>query len=346
MMKLLTSVWCLLLSIYFAESGLENSLFKWSAELRNFTRGLKVENSVGELVELSIESEPPRLKGLFNSSQVQFFLHTRQSQNSPVQLITDDPQSLNGSRFDSNKHTFLVTHDWMGDKRSRSCAFIRDELLKKQDSNVIVVDWGSIASSDYGTTRLQVRDVGRALTRMIEHLQRVGSLKPVRTTLIGHGVGAHVMGIAGSLAKDPIGVVIGLDPAYPLFVDYHRGQGITVHDAVHVQIIYSDPGFLGISTPRGHTNIHLNNGHPQPECGSDQFHACSHSRAVEYLGESINAKCGYCAAQCRASDPDLCSPACLGSAALPLRNREAYYFNGKIETKNASCPPESQFETE
>lgn len=73
--------------------------------------------------------------------------------------------------------------------------------------------------------------------------------------LIGHSLGAHVAGVAGKriqqLTGTAIGRIIALDPAGPCFINVSRDNRLDRNDAVHVDVIHTNGGILGLKEPVG-----------------------------------------------------------------------------------------------
>lgn len=75
---------------------------------------------------------------------------------------------------------------------------IKDELLKKKNCNVIIVDWGTASSPPYTQAVANIRLAGTVTAHLIENIspaKRNGILEGVHC--IGHSLGAHLCGYAG-----------------------------------------------------------------------------------------------------------------------------------------------------
>jgi predicted alpha/beta hydrolase len=79
------------------------------------------------------------------------------------------------------------------------------------DYNVIVVDWGKIAKSTYVWASMHVVNVGKHVAKMIDFLEEQG-IDLGTTSLSGHSLGAHVMGLAGYYAKNKVNYIVGKLP--------------------------------------------------------------------------------------------------------------------------------------
>ena len=73
-------------------------------------------------------------------------------------------------------------------------------ILEVSDYNVILVDWSGADSINYVGSRLLVSSLGQLVGQLIQQLVQVGGLEYSDLHLIGHSLGAHVMGFAGRTA--------------------------------------------------------------------------------------------------------------------------------------------------
>ncbi|KAK9696432.1 Lipase [Popillia japonica] len=147
-------------------------------------------------------------------------------------------------------------------------------------------------------------------------------LEPGNVHLIGHSLGAHTAGYAGSMIPG-LGRITGLDPAEPYFQGMPENVRLDPSlDAEFVDVIHTDGKgifFLGygMSQPCGHLDFYPNNGKEQPGCDITQsplvpltlirdgleeasrvLVACNHVRAIKLFIDSINGQCPYIAHQC------------------------------------------------
>lgn len=83
--------------------------------------------------------------------------------------------------------------------------------LNVSDLNIIVVDWGNAANVNYILASYNVAMVGRLLTQFLNFLIDEGfSMDDMH--LIGHSLGAHVVGIAGAYVREgPIDTITGTE---------------------------------------------------------------------------------------------------------------------------------------
>lgn len=85
--------------------------------------------------------------------------------------------------------------------------------------------------------------------------------------VVGHSLGAHIAGIAGhALHSGRLPIIVGLDPAYPLFKRDRTDSRLSVMDADYVQVIHTNGNNLGMRYPVGDADFYPNWGVTQPGC--------------------------------------------------------------------------------
>ncbi|XP_012531824.1 pancreatic triacylglycerol lipase [Monomorium pharaonis] len=224
---------------------------------------------------------------------VSFYLYKKGEPN-PKQLYVNDENALKNSNFDPMKPTRFITHGWINSRESKSCTLVRDAYLAHGDYNVIVIDWSPISKHLYGYASKQVVNVGQFVATMIDFLVK-HKMDPLETGLIGHSLGAHVVGIAARFSNSLIGLVIGLDPAWPGFSAAGPGSRISSGDAMYVEIIHTNGGVLGFLHAIGDADFYPNGGEKQLGCRVD---ACSHARSFRFYAESITSQVGFHGKSC------------------------------------------------
>lgn len=86
--------------------------------------------------------------------------------------------------------------------------------------------------------------------------------------IIGHSLGAHVVGISGKLLPFPkkIPIIIGLDPAQVLFKYAIPSTRLYMYDALRVIVIHTSGGHFAFLQPMGTADFYPNYGKNQPGC--------------------------------------------------------------------------------
>ncbi|XP_051160870.1 pancreatic triacylglycerol lipase-like [Leptopilina boulardi] len=275
---------------------------------------------------------------------VSFRLYTLEIWKNYEILQFNNSDSLKKSHFNTKRPTRFITHGYLTSGNGPSCTVIRDAFMKRTNSNVIVVDWSPASQESYLLARLLVPPIGMHVGEMISFLEDNG-MNASTTALIGHSLGAHVMGIAGKTAKKRVKYLVGLDPAMPLFRFVEPEERIAIGDADFVEIIHTDAGILGFPENIGDFDFYPNGGMFQPGCENDDLlytAACSHSRAYMYFAESIeNPLHPFFSLNCEnysAFKYNVCSPHVdiMGAMKQSSNHSGSYYLNTNSE------PPFSQ----
>ncbi|KAM8717407.1 hypothetical protein ACLKA7_004150 [Drosophila subpalustris] len=210
-------------------------------------------------------------------------------------------------KFDPKLDTKILVHGWKSSTMSNSIQSIRGAYLKRGQVNVFAINWRDQADNIYYLTPARYTvQVGRAVAKLIDLLVEEKDADPQRIHLIGHSLGAHIMGYAGSYTKYRVSRVTGLDPARPAFEDCIGPENhLDITDANFVDVIHSCAGYLGFRKPIGMVDFYPNGGGPpQPGCNelSQIFTGCSHGRSYEYYAESINSEKGFYGVPCTTLD--------------------------------------------
>ncbi|XP_038107065.1 pancreatic lipase-related protein 2 isoform X1 [Culex quinquefasciatus] len=237
---------------------------------------------------------------------VTFYFYRQETKNNPTafKFINDPAVPLNVSDcFDPSLPTKFVIHGWRNSINSAVCQQVKNAYLKRQDVNVFVVDWSPLASDTfYFRSASATRDVGRHVGGLIDRLVAERDLDLNSVHIIGHSLGAHTSGFAGSSVRSgKVARISGLDPALPGFTDSAPDSRLDPSDARFVDVIHTCAGMLGSDAKLGHVDFWPNGGRAnQPGCGgmNDFTGACSHGRSYEYYSESVNAPENFMAYPC------------------------------------------------
>ncbi len=164
----------------------------------------------------------------------------------PTYVLVHGYQSTGG-----NSRNNFTPADWM--------ANIAQTLrLRESDANIVLVDWEDGASSLwYNTSAGRTPEVGRQIATFLQ----TNNLTPAFTTIIGHSLGAHIAGFAGStfrqLTGQSLGQIVGLDPAGPSFEGKGPGDRLDPTDAARVTAIHTS-ATLGYDDPLATYDIYAN----------------------------------------------------------------------------------------
>jgi len=218
--------------------------------------------------------------------------------------------------FDPDLPTRIVAHGFTDSGDAPWMIEMKDELRKATPCNVILVDWKTAAKGpNYYQAAANTRVVGAMIAKLIQDLRFNTGASFLDFHLIGHSLGAQIMGTVGKeiqrLEYDNIGRISALDPAGPAFESYDMYVRVDKTDAEFVDVMHTDAeplldaGF-GMQYSVGHADFYPNGGKHQPGCPEETLGllsminfenekdggACSHGRAVDFFTNSIN-KCRY-----------------------------------------------------
>lgn len=93
--------------------------------------------------------------------------------------------------------------------RSNVISLISTAYLKVNNYNIITIDWREAANDWYWNSVKSAPLVSQRAAHLIDFLENNADLNPVRTTVIGFSLGAHVASLSARFATSKIGEVIG-----------------------------------------------------------------------------------------------------------------------------------------
>ncbi|MCC3527801.1 MAG: hypothetical protein JGK21_05345, partial [Microcoleus sp. PH2017_22_RUC_O_B] len=170
-------------------------------------------------------------------------------------------------RINPNAPTYILIHGWRNTGGNAGNGYKPGPWLADQaqairqresNANIIVVDWEKIAGNVlYFPSAGKTQEVGNQLASYL----RNSGVDPNQTTLIGHSLGAHVAGFAGSAYRQSTGKaidqIVGLDPAGPAFESKGAGDRLDPTDANRVVAIHTSI-VLGYNDRLGSLDIYAN----------------------------------------------------------------------------------------
>ncbi|MEM9482222.1 MAG: hypothetical protein AAGA83_00870 [Cyanobacteria bacterium P01_F01_bin.116] len=196
--------------------------------------------------------------------------------------------------FDVNRTTYVVTHGWCsggardGDFQDLLVA-IKNHI---PDANVIFVDWTEYANHlNYTFVKKNTLKVGALLGDFLANL----GVNSSKVSLIGHSLGAHILGNAGASYAEQTGnainTIIALEPAGPLFKDTSKCQRLDDGDAEHV-IAFHSTTIFGYSEMIGDVDIFLNDwiNSKQPGASGIMALKSSHTYPILVLADLLKGK--------------------------------------------------------
>ncbi|XP_016956150.1 phospholipase A1 [Drosophila biarmipes] len=214
------------------------------------------------------------------------FQYMTPCQNYSVPLL-DAAKLWRHSRFSKGRKVVILATGWTNTvNESSAISMISKAFMCRGDVNFVIVDAADYVDTLYSWSALNTDLIGEHIGVGLTHLIELTPLRNIH--LIGHSLGAHIMGTAGRTFKRLTGKLIpritGLDPAKPCFRRENILPGLTRGDAKLVDIIHTNIGILAKRGPLGDVDFYPGGAHPiQPGCLTI---SCSHTRAVEYFAES------------------------------------------------------------
>ncbi|XP_011178449.2 phospholipase A1 [Zeugodacus cucurbitae] len=170
---------------------------------------------------------------------------------------------------------------------SSTLALLSKAFLCRKDVNFIIVDAAYYVDTLYKWAALNTEEIGEHIAKGLTHLIKVVPLKNIH--LVGHSLGAHIMGNAGRTFTKLTGLKIpritGLDPAKPCFFKNDTLNSLKTGDAEFVDIIHTNIGILAKKKPLGDIDFYPGGANSLPPgCLTA---SCAHIRSVEYFAESV-----------------------------------------------------------
>lgn len=259
-----------------------------------------------------------------DSINPRYILYTRSHLENPHDLMIDHFDTIRKSPLRKHGNLYFICHGYLDNGNKTWVLRLMKELLIREDSNVIVVNWLGGASPPYTQAVANTRLVGAMTARLAAQLVEIGGIPAAKMHAIGHSLGAYISGYIGYNLRVQyhhiLGRITGLDPAEPHFSNTSPMVRLDPTDAAFVTAIHTDcnpfiSGGFGIAQPVGHIDFYPNGGRNQPGCnegvlnfidlergslvrGFKRFLGCNHIRSYEYFIESINTVCPFLSVPC------------------------------------------------
>jgi len=199
-------------------------------------------------------------------------LYTRKISNKTLSVYPNITSEW--KKYINPKHNFtIIIHGYKDRGQAPWLAKIARGILKRQEQNVILVDWskgsfyvGTRFFIDYAQAVGNSRACSAVLTRFLWYLKDHCGAKLNQFHLIGHSLGAHIAGYIGKAFHGKLRWITGLDPANPLFTGMPNEVRMAPNDAKFTDVVHSDVGAAGEIATSGKCDFYLNVGFIQPEC--------------------------------------------------------------------------------
>ncbi|KAH0954067.1 hypothetical protein HN011_009505 [Eciton burchellii] len=215
-----------------------------------------------------------------------------------------DNSGMISSKIDKNKPTVLYIHGYTENLMRNSVKTVVQAYLKRNDHNVMGVDYGILANDSYISLVKNAPRIGADIAKALDEMVKSG-FDSEKLHVVGHSMGGQIAGNIGRKVSFKIPRITGLDPAGPFFNILE--PRLSNSDARFVDIIHTDYGFYGIAATTGTVDFFPNNGHRvQAGCPLNatiysKADFCSHHRSWRFYAESVTDESAFLGVQCSSS---------------------------------------------
>ncbi|XP_055693545.1 vitellogenin-1-like [Lutzomyia longipalpis] len=222
-------------------------------------------------------------------------------ENTPF-LLTNMGNLMQHPSFNKTQNVVVFVPGWLSNLQESPNA-AADTIYKAYEcrgsTNFLVMDTTKQINTLGASTAENTLNMGQYLANALKDLTE--SIKISQIHLIGHSLGAHIVGAAGRFFKSITGKnlprITGLDPGRVCFVEQNGNFDLERGDADFVDIIHTNPNSLGKEETIGNANFYPNGLNLMPGCNDA---ICSHKMAWRYYAESVypSNKFGFSGKKC------------------------------------------------
>jgi hypothetical protein len=225
--------------------------------------GLPVEvlaSAINKICSVAVSTNATESERQVNITELNYVLLT-DSDNITVPITNSDELWTNPAFNDSLDVVIMVT-GWTSDiNDSNACIdTIWDSYKQRGNVNFVVIDTARYVDTLYSWSAFNTNELGEGLATGLAELVNYVPLEKIH--LIGHSLGAHIVGSAGRHFQEKTGKLLpritGLDPANPCFNEGETLSGIYRGDAEFVDIIHTNSKVLGKRDPIGDVDFYPN----------------------------------------------------------------------------------------
>ncbi|XP_025406901.1 lipase member H-like isoform X2 [Sipha flava] len=197
-----------------------------------------------------------------------------------------------------NSSLLVFVHGFRSSTHSGMIVNFGKSLARLTDFNVVLVDWSNWTQKmDYTDIVLQLPTVAPYLVSWLNGLKDRGVVNSFDdVTLIGHSLGAQLIGYVGHRLNGTVKRIIALDPAQPNFKASQKNERVDIKSGQFVVVLHTSTSFLGLREPVGHVDFYFNGGQIQPSCSLDTV--CGHIVVLDYFIASLKNPNTFTAFQC------------------------------------------------
>ncbi|XP_050091075.1 phospholipase A1-like [Anopheles aquasalis] len=243
--------------------------------------------TINQICSVALLSNATQSENSVNITDMNYVLMTEDDNVTIPLLESDDLWSHD--QFNKKFNTVILVTGWTSNinEPNRAIDTIFNAYKARGGYNFVVIDTAEYVDTLYTWSAFNTNDLGKGLADGLQGLIKYVPLEKIH--LIGHSLGAHIVGAAGRqfqfLTNQSIPRITGLDPANPCFNEGESLSGIQRGDADFVDIIHTNAKVLGKRDPIGDADFYPNGVvSVQPGCFDP---ACSHKRAWELYAETV-----------------------------------------------------------
>lgn len=177
--------------------------------------------NIDEIVKMTVgifyKKTPPEITDKPLESIVTFWCKYHR-EDQVIRTTINDPNIEN--KIDVTKPMYILLHGWTKSLNASLMQQTMRNLVLFMDVNVCGVDWSPFANQDYlSAANKFVFVVGDYVAKFIQYLLTIG-FKFDDINLVGHSLGAHIVGYAGHLLQGQVGTIYGENSAsFDVFLD-------------------------------------------------------------------------------------------------------------------------------
>ncbi|XP_065364144.1 phospholipase A1-like [Calliphora vicina] len=245
-----------------------------------------VSTSINKMCSSALSSQSVTPKYLPDINKMQFQLRTACNRYNYPLLKANDMWT--SKEFNpKNKVVLLVTGWTTSVDDDETIALFAKAYSCRGGVNFVALDAAGFIETLYSWSAFNTEALGMHIADGLKQLSEIVPVENIH--LIGHSLGAHIVGAAGRhfelKTKKTIPRITGLDPAKPCFNEGEALSGLLRGDADFIDIIHTNSGVLGKRDPMGDIDFYPGGLDPLPP-GCVGI-SCAHARAWVYYAETI-----------------------------------------------------------
>ncbi|XP_015373145.1 PREDICTED: lipase member H-B-like [Diuraphis noxia] len=178
---------------------------------------------------------------------------------------------IESTTYNALNPTKVLVHGWLGNTQEKSgvCSYNVKSYFKVGEYNVICVDWKQYSTDiSYKVATVRAKHIAHDIAKVLKRITYDMTEGIDTLHLIGHSMGAHIVGFVGKELTNQIPRITGLDPAKPEYEDKGPEDRLYITDAHFVDVMHTNTAKNGFEKSIGHIDFFPNGGKTQPGCKS------------------------------------------------------------------------------